>query len=537
MRDRVLRNQLRPGPRSAVLNVISPSAMDEHVKHDRAPHHAHHVMAIALRHRHRRQSPRLQRAPSTPARCTRRSANRSRAIVRSAAWRSSRCCLRSTKALSPELVDFTRRFGWTLPLTVVVTIFAMAGHRPQWLAPATQSWAELVLSAPVVWWAGWPFFVRWRQSLANRSPNMWTLIGTGVGIAWLYSAVATLAPQVFPASFMRARSRRRVLRSRRGDRVADAARTGAGAARALGHFGRDQGPARAGAEDRTPTARRRHRRRRAAGAGACRRSPARAARREGAGRRRRARRPLERRRVDADRRADSGEKGRRRAPDRRDDQRHRQPRSCAPRRSARRRCSRRSCRWSPPRSVRARRCSGWPTRVSYWFVLAVAAIALATFLVWGLFGPEPVVGVRHDQCDRRADHRLSVRAGTGDADVRDGRDRPRGDIRRAVQGCRSDRAPAQDRHADRRQDRHADGRQTCVRARSSPRPDSGEEQVLRAAASLDQGSEHPLAEAIVAEARRRDVVAGNRAPTSSRAPVSACAARWPVRARPSATRC
>jgi len=103
---------------------------------------------------------------------------------------------------SPELVDFRRRFWWTLPLTIIVTVLAMAGHRLQWLAPATQSWVELVLSAPVVWWAGWPFFVRWQQSIANRSPNMWTLIGTGVGIAWLYSAVATLAPQVFPASFV-----------------------------------------------------------------------------------------------------------------------------------------------------------------------------------------------------------------------------------------------------------------------------------------------------------------------------------------------
>ena len=103
---------------------------------------------------------------------------------------------------SPELVDFRRRFWWTLPLTIIVTVLAMAGHRLQWLAPATQSWVELVLSAPVVWWAGWPFFVRWRQSIANRSPNMWTLIGTGVGIAWLYSAVATLAPQIFPASFV-----------------------------------------------------------------------------------------------------------------------------------------------------------------------------------------------------------------------------------------------------------------------------------------------------------------------------------------------
>ena len=103
---------------------------------------------------------------------------------------------------SPELVDFRRRFWWTLPLTIIVTVLAMAGHRLQWLAPATQSWVELVLSAPVVWWAGWPFFVRWRQSIANRSPNMWTLIGTGVGIAWLYSAVATLVPQIFPASFV-----------------------------------------------------------------------------------------------------------------------------------------------------------------------------------------------------------------------------------------------------------------------------------------------------------------------------------------------
>ena len=103
---------------------------------------------------------------------------------------------------SPELVDFRRRFWWTLPLTIIVTVLAMAGHRLQWLAPATQSWVELVLSAPVVWWAGWPFFVRWRQSIANRSPNMWTLIGTGVGIAWLYSAVATLMPQIFPASFV-----------------------------------------------------------------------------------------------------------------------------------------------------------------------------------------------------------------------------------------------------------------------------------------------------------------------------------------------
>ena len=103
---------------------------------------------------------------------------------------------------SPELADFKRRFIWTLPLTVVVTLLAMAGHRLQWFEMATQSWIELVLSLPIVLWAGWPFFQRGWQSLANRSPNMWTLIGLGTGAAFVYSVVATLAPQVFPISFV-----------------------------------------------------------------------------------------------------------------------------------------------------------------------------------------------------------------------------------------------------------------------------------------------------------------------------------------------
>jgi Cu+-exporting ATPase len=100
-----------------------------------------------------------------------------------------------------EYVDFRRRFWWTLPLTLVVAVVAMLGHRIQLMHPATQNWFELLLSTPVVLWAGWPFFVRWGQSLVNRSPNMWTLIGTGVGIAYLYSVVAVLAPGVFPESF------------------------------------------------------------------------------------------------------------------------------------------------------------------------------------------------------------------------------------------------------------------------------------------------------------------------------------------------
>ncbi|WOB10839.1 copper-translocating P-type ATPase [Piscinibacter gummiphilus] len=103
---------------------------------------------------------------------------------------------------NPELRDFTRRFWWTLPLTVVVTVLAMGGHRLGWMPPATQSWLELVLSLPIVLWAGWPFFVRCAQSFVHRSPNMWTLIGIGTGAAFVYSVVATVAPQAFPQSFV-----------------------------------------------------------------------------------------------------------------------------------------------------------------------------------------------------------------------------------------------------------------------------------------------------------------------------------------------
>ena len=103
---------------------------------------------------------------------------------------------------SPELTDFRRRFVWTLPLTIIVTFLAMAGHRLQWFDMATQSWIELVLTLPIVLWAGWPFFVRGFQSVINRSPNMWTLIGLGTGAAFVYSVVATVAPGVFPTSFV-----------------------------------------------------------------------------------------------------------------------------------------------------------------------------------------------------------------------------------------------------------------------------------------------------------------------------------------------
>ncbi len=103
---------------------------------------------------------------------------------------------------NPELASFSRRFWWTLPLSVIVMTLAMFGHQFGWFDMATQSWVELVLSLPVVLWAGWPFFVRGVQSVIQRSPNMWTLISLGTGAAFSYSVVATVAPGVFPSSFI-----------------------------------------------------------------------------------------------------------------------------------------------------------------------------------------------------------------------------------------------------------------------------------------------------------------------------------------------
>ena len=103
---------------------------------------------------------------------------------------------------NPELTNFQRRFWWTLPLTMVVAFLSMVGHRLNLMDMTVQSWIELALSLPIVLWAGWPFFSRGWQSVVNRSPNMWTLISLGTGSAFVYSVVATLVPQVFPISFI-----------------------------------------------------------------------------------------------------------------------------------------------------------------------------------------------------------------------------------------------------------------------------------------------------------------------------------------------
>ena len=101
-----------------------------------------------------------------------------------------------------EYRDFRRRFWASLPLTIIVVVLAMVGHQLEGFSPLVRTWAELLLSLPIVLWAGAPFFVRGWQSLVHRSPNMWTLISLGTGAAFGYSVVATLAPGLFPLSFV-----------------------------------------------------------------------------------------------------------------------------------------------------------------------------------------------------------------------------------------------------------------------------------------------------------------------------------------------
>jgi Cu+-exporting ATPase len=102
---------------------------------------------------------------------------------------------------NPELRDFSRRFWWTLPLTLIVLGLAMLGPHLSFIDVQVRTWLELALATPVVLWAGWPFFERCVQSIRSRNLNMWTLIGIGVGAAFGYSVVATIAPDLFPDSF------------------------------------------------------------------------------------------------------------------------------------------------------------------------------------------------------------------------------------------------------------------------------------------------------------------------------------------------
>jgi Cu+-exporting ATPase len=107
---------------------------------------------------------------------------------------------------NPELVDMTRRFWLSASLSLPVFLIGMSDLIPgaplQRIVPmSVWAWIQLGLSTPVVLWGGWPFFVRGWQSIVNRSLNMFTLIGLGVAVAYVYSLIATIFPQIFPHSF------------------------------------------------------------------------------------------------------------------------------------------------------------------------------------------------------------------------------------------------------------------------------------------------------------------------------------------------
>jgi Cu+-exporting ATPase len=107
---------------------------------------------------------------------------------------------------NPELVDFRRRFLIGAVLTVPLLVLTMGpfvglGFLRDFFGERATLWIELILGTPVILWAGWPFFVRGVKSVINRSLNMFTLIGMGVGAAYLFSVVAVLVPRIFPDGF------------------------------------------------------------------------------------------------------------------------------------------------------------------------------------------------------------------------------------------------------------------------------------------------------------------------------------------------
>jgi Cu+-exporting ATPase len=133
-------------------------------------------------------------------------------VVREAPGNCPKCGMAlEPKALAPgteednaERRDMEQRFWVAAALTLPVFLIAMAHlvpGTPAWVESDPSRWVQFVFSAPVVFWAGWPFLQRGGRSILNRHLNMFTLIALGVGVAWFYSAAVMLAPGLFPPSF------------------------------------------------------------------------------------------------------------------------------------------------------------------------------------------------------------------------------------------------------------------------------------------------------------------------------------------------
>ena len=105
---------------------------------------------------------------------------------------------------NPELIDMSRRFWIGIALTVPIFVLEMGSHiagAHSWVDPNLSNYVQFAFATPAVLWAGWPFFVRGWQSLVTRNLNMFTLIAMGTGVAYAYSLIATFAPGLFPQAF------------------------------------------------------------------------------------------------------------------------------------------------------------------------------------------------------------------------------------------------------------------------------------------------------------------------------------------------
>ena len=373
----------------------------------------------------------------------------------------------ATEEENPELRDMTRRFWISLVLTVPLLAIAMADMLPGMpvehaLPAGWLPWIELLLATPVVLWGGWPFFQRGWASIVNRSTNMFTLIAMGTGVAYLYSLIATVFPGVFPASFRDMSGTPPVyfeaaaaivtlvllgqvleLRAR--------SRTGAAIRALLDLSPKTARILRDGTEQDIPLDQVKP------------------------GDRLRVR-PGEKIPVDGvvlegtssvDESMITGE-------------------SMPVAKEPGSRVIGATVNGTGSFVMRAERVGSetllaqivqmvsqaqrsrapiqrLADRVAGWFVPAVIAIAVLTFHRLELLRARAASGPRPGECRGRADHRVSVRAGTGDADGDHGRHRTRRPSRRADQERRSAGDPGESRHAGDRQDRHADRRQAHSR--------------------------------------------------------------------------
>ena len=413
----------------------------------------------------------------------------------------------ATEGPSAELVDMTRRFRVALALSIPVFALEMGGHLTHLhmlLADGVSNWIELALATPVVLWAGWPFFERGWASLKTRNLNMFTLIAMGVGVAFAYSVVATVAPGLFPPAFRNADGAVAVYFE-----AAAVITTLVLLGRCSSSRAREQtgGAIRALLDLAPKTARR--------------------IRADGAdeevaldainlGDRLRVR-PGEKVPVDGallegrgavDESMLTGESMpvAKSAGDKVIGGAINQRGSFVMRAD---KIGRDTMLAQIVQMVAEAQRSRAPIQrladqVSGWFVPLVIAIAVAAFMAWAVWGPEPryaygliaavSVLIIACPCALGLATPMSIMVGIG-----------RGaEAGRADQERRGARTVRKGRHARRRQDRHANRRQTQGR-RARAVGGVGEDELLRLAASLEQGSEHPLATAVVRAARDRNL--------------------------------